>query len=137
MAEESHLMVSHVPALFTFNVLLAIGIRSQSAQLTSCIVRQHDAKLQQADSIVIPSSTNVDAAANNTAAVNDPMLSASAIVPGMAGMATGMVDSNNSYSMDYSQASYDVFDPLNWMLDGIVDFPYNFNSSGIDTMGGI
>ncbi|KAJ9645505.1 hypothetical protein H2204_001085 [Knufia peltigerae] len=100
-------------------------------------VRQHDAKLQQADSIVIPSSTNVDAAANNTAAVNDPMLSASAIVPGMAGMATGMVDSNNSYSMDYSQASYDVFDPLNWMLDGIVDFPYNFNSSGIDTMGGI
>ena len=74
------------------------------------------------------------------ASVNDPMLSAPAIVPGMAGMATGMVD---DYSMDYSQASYDVFDPLNWMLDGIVDFPYNFNSvqgadiAGMDALGGL
>jgi hypothetical protein len=23
-----------------------------------------------------------------------------------------------------------VFDPLNWMLDGIVDFPYNFANNG-------
>lgn len=65
------------------------------------------------------------------------MLSTSAIVPGMAGMATGMVD---DFSTDYS--SYDVFDPLNWMLDGIVEFPYSFNNvqgsdlSGIDTLGG-
>lgn len=119
-------------------LFLSRGSEIKMAQLTPHIVRQRDAKLQQADGIVIPSSsTNVDAADNNAAAVNDPMLSASAIVPGMAGMATGMVENTNGYSMDYSQASYDVFDPLNWMLDGIVDFPYNFNSSGIDTMGGI
>jgi len=98
-------------------------------------VRQADAKLQQSDSIIIPAA-NIE----GTASVNDPMLSAPAIVPGMAGMATGMVD---DYSMDYSQASYDVFDPLNWMLDGIVDFPYNFNSvqgadiAGMDTLGGL
>jgi hypothetical protein len=49
-----------------------------------------------------------------------------AVVPGMAGMSTGMLD---DYGMDYGQANYEVFDPLNWMLDGIVDFPYNFNPS--------
>lgn len=72
--------------------------------------------------------------------VNDPMLSStSTIVPGMAGMATGMVD---DMTMDYGQASFDVFDPLNWMLDGIVDFPYNFNSvqgndmAGMESLGG-
>lgn len=43
----------------------------------------------------------------------------------MAGMATGIAD---DYGAGYNQANYEVFDPLNWMLDGIVDFPYNFNS---------
>lgn len=43
----------------------------------------------------------------------------------MAGMATGIAD---DYSADYNQANYEVFDPLNWMLDGIVDFPYSLNS---------
>ncbi|KAI1620453.1 transcriptional regulatory protein LEU3 [Exophiala viscosa] len=97
-------------------------------------VRQQSAKLQQPDSIIIPTSS-LDAKPS----MNDPMLSSTAIVPGMAGMATGMVD---DFSMDYGQASYDVFDPLNWMLDGIVDFPYNFSSvqgsdlSGMDGLGG-
>ena len=51
-------------------------------------------------------------------------------VPGMAGMSTGMLD---DFAMDYSQANYEVFDPLNWMLDGTVEFPYNFNpSQGLD-----
>ena len=52
------------------------------------------------------------------------------MVPGMAGMSTGMLD---DFAMDYSQANYEVFDPLNWMLDGTVDFPYSFNpGSGMD-----
>ena len=55
------------------------------------------------------------------------------MVPGMAGMAPGIVD---DFGMDYGQASYDVFDPLNWMLDGIVEFPHTFNSvQGIDQTG--
>ncbi|KPI37047.1 uncharacterized protein AB675_3638 [Cyphellophora attinorum] len=68
---------------------------------------------------------------------NTPGLSAldgpTLTVPGMAGMSTGMLD---DFSMDYgSAANYEVFDPLNWMLDGIVDFPYNFaGSNGSDTL---
>jgi hypothetical protein len=57
----------------------------------------------------------------------------------MAGMSTGLIDDIGG--MDYGgQASYDVFDPLNWMLDGLVDFP-NFNGmqgnelAGMDPMG--
>ena len=57
------------------------------------------------------------------------------VVPGMAGMSTGMLD---DFGMDYSQANYEVFDPLNWMLDGIVDFPYNFNpATGTMDHGGM
>lgn len=25
------------------------------------------------------------------------------------------------------EPNYEVFDPLNWMLDGLVDFPYSLN----------
>ncbi len=52
------------------------------------------------------------------------------VVPGMAGMSTGMLD---DFGMDYGQANYEVFDPLNWMLDGIVDFPYSKSYSPFDT----
>ena len=98
-------------------------------------MRQRSIKLQQPDNqIVIPSTT-----ADSNPVLNDPVLSTSAIVPGMAGMPTGMVD---DFGMDYGQAGYDVFDPLNWMLDGIVDFPYSFNNvqgtdmSGMESLGG-
>ncbi|RMD42606.1 hypothetical protein DV735_g2555, partial [Chaetothyriales sp. CBS 134920] len=49
---------------------------------------------------------------------------AAAVVPGMAGMSTGML---SDYGIDSGPANYEVFDPLNWMLDGVVDFPYSFN----------
>lgn len=26
----------------------------------------------------------------------------------------------------YGESNYEVFDPLNWMLDGLVDFPYSY-----------
>ncbi len=64
----------------------------------------------------------------------------SSMVPGMAGMSTGMLD---DLAMDYNQANYEVFDPLNWMLDGTVDFPYSFNPAsdmdqpGIDGLDGM
>jgi len=28
----------------------------------------------------------------------------------------------------YIESNYEVFDPLNWMLDGLVDFPYSFHA---------
>jgi hypothetical protein len=54
-------------------------------------------------------------------------------VPGMAGMSSGLLD---DYGMDYSAANYEVFDPLNWMLDGTVEFPFNFNQIVAEGMGG-
>lgn len=52
-------------------------------------------------------------------------------VPGMAGMPTGIAD---DFGIDPYGASnsYEVFDPLNWMLDGTVDFPFNFPQAGND-----
>lgn len=37
----------------------------------------------------------------------------------------------------YGEANYEVFDPLNWMLDGFVDFPYPISSlqGGLETNG--
>ena len=94
-------------------------------------MRQQNPDLQFDTPGPAPSSNAAVGATPNVAATAaDPTLSASAIVPGMAGMATGMVD---DFGMDYGQASYDVFDPLNWMLDGIVDFPYSFSNGGSNT----
>jgi hypothetical protein len=32
------------------------------------------------------------------------------------------------------ESTYEVFDPLNWMLDGLVDFPYSYNAvNGLET----
>ena len=40
---------------------------------------------------------------------------------------------NNDFDMNFSgPAGYQVFDPLNWMLDGVFGFPYTLNpTSGI------
>ncbi len=29
-------------------------------------------------------------------------------------------------NMNFMESNYEVFDPLNWMLDGLVDFPYSY-----------
>lgn len=46
-------------------------------------------------------------------------------------MPTGMGVGNEfdpSVGFTNSNASYEVFDPLNWMLDGLVDFPYSYEA---------
>ncbi|PGH02155.1 hypothetical protein AJ79_07701 [Helicocarpus griseus UAMH5409] len=36
----------------------------------------------------------------------------------------------------FMEPNYEVFDPLNWMLDGLVDFPYSYNAvQGLETQG--
>lgn len=36
----------------------------------------------------------------------------------------------------FGEANYEVFDPLNWMLDGLVDFPYSFTAiQGLEGQG--
>ncbi len=45
----------------------------------------------------------------------------------MPGMATGFgIAGNGGLGTGYHEANYEVFDPLNWMLDGLVGFPYSF-----------
>jgi len=37
----------------------------------------------------------------------------------------GMLGLND---VGYTESNYEVFDPLNWMLDGLVDFPYSYSA---------
>jgi len=53
--------------------------------------------------------------------VTDPSLTSAVPIPGMAGMSAGIVDDMGLYD---NPSSYEVFDPLNWMLDGLVGYPY-------------
>jgi len=47
--------------------------------------------------------------------------------------------SNNSMlagGVGYTESNYEVFDPLNWMLDGLVDFPYSYAAvQGLEANG--
>lgn len=41
-----------------------------------------------------------------------------------------------SGNVGYNESNYEVFDPLNWMLDGLVDFPYSYAAvQGLETNG--
>ena len=33
---------------------------------------------------------------------------------------------------DFGETTYEVFDPLNWMLDGLMEFPYSFSAQNVD-----
>jgi hypothetical protein len=86
------------------------------------------------------SASSVTAGAVNYAA--DPPLRTLSVVPGMPGMATGLGFPGNGMASGFNEANYEVFDPLNWMLDGLVDFPYSLTGMqglepGLSGLGGI
>ena len=55
-------------------------------------------------------------------------------MPGMTNMVNGT--SYSAFGTGYGEANYEVFDPLNWMLDGLVDFPYSFTAmQGLEQQG--
>ena len=36
----------------------------------------------------------------------------------------------------FMEPNYEVFDPLNWLLDGLVDLPYSYSTmGGMETQG--
>lgn len=35
----------------------------------------------------------------------------------------------------FMEPNYEVFDPLNWLLDGLVDLPYPYSVSGMEAQG--
>jgi hypothetical protein len=88
-----------------------------------------------------PAAVTDSSASSTTAGTNnfasDPPLRPSSVIPGMPGMATGLgPPGNGSLSTGYNEANYEVFDPLNWMLDGLVEFPYSFTGmQGLDQPG--
>jgi hypothetical protein len=56
------------------------------------------------------------------------------MMPSMSNIANGT--SYSTFGTGYGEANYEVFDPLNWMLDGLVDFPYSFAAlQGLEQQG--
>lgn len=48
----------------------------------------------------------------------------------------GLPSNSMMNSVGYSESNYEVFDPLNWMLDGLVDFPYSYAAvQGLEANG--
>jgi hypothetical protein len=79
--------------------------------------------------------TNPDSAAESSASsthmdatlmppshqIQNQLLAAQGAVTPNHGLPSGMMT-----GVGYSESNYEVFDPLNWMLDGLVDFPYSY-----------
>ncbi len=64
-----------------------------------------------------------------TSAVNGRALSVAG-----SGIFSGAVTPGPSNT--FGETNYEVFDPLNWMLDGLVDFPYSFAAAqGLEAQG--
>lgn len=63
--------------------------------------------------------------------LQNQLLAATGNVTPNNGLASGMMN-----GVGYGESSYEVFDPLNWMLDGLVDFPYSYNAvQGLEANG--
>lgn len=41
----------------------------------------------------------------------------------------------NALPSGFMEPNYEVFDPLNWLLDGLVDLPYSYNMGGMESQG--
>lgn len=64
---------------------------------------------------------------------NQLLATARAVTP-----SNGMPNSgfNNHIAYTGNESNYEVFDPLNWMLDGLVDFPYSYAAvQGLEASG--
>jgi len=72
-------------------------------------------------SAAVKNPTNPDSNAESS--------SSSSVDPGLVppGGMRGSVTPGRSNSA-YGESHYEVFDPLNWMLDGLVDFPYSLTA---------
>ncbi|KKZ66055.1 hypothetical protein EMCG_08168 [[Emmonsia] crescens] len=98
--------------------------------------------------------TNPDSNADSSASSVTP-LRASSSTPGVPGADPSLAPAPPSHSANiggggilstsgpgngigllggFMEPNYEVFDPLNWMLDGLVDFPYSYNAvQGLET----
>lgn len=89
--------------------------------------------------------TNPDSAAASSASsthMNDTLMAPSHQLQSQLLAAQGAVTPNHALpsgmmsGVGYSESNYEVFDPLNWMLDGLVDFPYSYAAvQGLEANG--
>jgi hypothetical protein len=98
--------------------------------------------------------TNPDSNADSSSANSIAPLHSSTVTPGASGTdpslapappppSTGIGALGTSASgaavglaSGYLEPNYEVFDPLNWVLDGLVDFPYSYNAvQGLEAQG--
>lgn len=56
-------------------------------------------------------------------------------IPDRVTSSNGMGPANAMMGGLYPESNYEVFDPLNWMLDGLVDFPYSYNAAPVEASG--
>lgn len=63
---------------------------------------------------------------------NQLLAAAGAVTPNHGLSSSSMI----AGSVGYNESNYEVFDPLNWMLDGLVDFPYSYAAvQGLEANG--
>jgi len=68
----------------------------------------------------------------------DPSLAPAPPPPstGIGSLSTAASGTGVSLPSGFLEPNYEVFDPLNWMLDGLVDFPYSYNAvQGLEAQG--
>lgn len=67
----------------------------------------------------------------------DPSLApAPMITQASIGISTTASSGANPLPSGFIEPNYEVFDPLNWLLDGLVEFPYSYASvGGVETQG--
>ncbi|KAL4808964.1 hypothetical protein BDV18DRAFT_133603 [Aspergillus unguis] len=66
-------------------------------------------------------------------AVSDPSLAPPLLSQANIGVQPG--NGMQSLPSGFMEPNYEVFDPLNWLLDGLVDLPYPYSVSGMETQG--
>ncbi|KAJ0287584.1 hypothetical protein COL922a_000928 [Colletotrichum nupharicola] len=70
------------------------------------------------DSTLMPATQGLQA--------NSMLASNGALTPGASGGLGNQSTNNMLGGMSYGESNYDFFDPQHWMLDGLLDFSYNF-----------
>ncbi|KAL4973359.1 hypothetical protein BDW66DRAFT_142299 [Aspergillus desertorum] len=66
-------------------------------------------------------------------AAGDPSLAPALLPPSNMGVQSG--NSLGGLPSGFMEPNYEVFDPLNWLLDGLVDLPYPYSVSGMEAQG--
>jgi hypothetical protein len=86
--------------------------------------------------------TNPDSAAESSASsthLDSTLMPPSHQIQSQLLAAAGTLTPNNNGLPSYgytTESNYEVFDPLNWMLDGLVDFPYTYAAiQGLEANG--